>query len=142
MTVHLIKLCVGAETVDDLQVWVDHLVGERRKAGLSPLSHHETRMWPKRADELRDGGSLYWVIKGAVVVRQRIAGLEEVEDGEGRALCRIWLDPLLVRTEPRGRRPFQGWRYLTAEDAPPDLSGDASQLSPELVAALKQSLAW
>lgn len=142
MAVHLVKLCVGAESIDDLQAWVDRRVAERRRSGQSPLSHHDTRMWPKRAAELLEGGSLYWVIKGVVLVRQGVAGLEEVDDGEGRAMCRIWLDPLLVRTEPRGRRPFQGWRYLTAEDAPPDLSGDASQLSPELVAALKQSLAW
>lgn len=142
MTIHLIKLCVGAETVADLQVWVDHLVGDRRRARLSLLSHHDTRMWPKRAEEVLQGGSLYWVIKGAVLVRQKIVGLEEIDPGDGRPMCRIWLDPGLVRTEPRGRRPFQGWRYLAPEDAPPDLSGEASQLSPELVAALKQSLAW
>jgi len=142
MTVHLIKLCVGAESVEDLQAWVEKRVKARKKAGLSLVSHHDTRMWPKRADDLLEGGSLYWVIKRSVLVRQKLVGLEEVADGEGKTLCRLVLDPELVRTEPRGRRPFQGWRYLTPEDAPPDLAGDASRLSPDLVAALKQSLAW
>lgn len=142
MTVHLIKLCVGADSVDDLQAWVDRRVAERRRSGEALLSHHDTRMWPKRADEVLDGGSLYWVIRGAVQARQRILALEELQDGGGRTMCRLGLDPQLVRTEPRARRPFQGWRYLTVDDAPPDLRTDGSGLSPELVAALKDSLAW
>ncbi len=142
MAIHLIKLCVGAETVEDLQAWVDQLVADRRRARLSLVSHHDTRMWPKRADELLEGGSIYWVIKGAVLVRQTIVGIEEISGIDGRPMCRLVMDPKLVRTEPRGRRPFQGWRYLAPEDAPPDLSASSSALSPELVAALKDSLAW
>jgi hypothetical protein len=142
MTVHIIKLCVGADSVEDLQTWVDRRVAERKRARQPPVSHHDTRMWPKRSDEVLDGGSLYWVIRGVVQVRQQIVALEEIADADGKAMCRMMLDPQLVRTEPRGRRPFQGWRYLTAEDAPPDLKGDAGDMSPELAAALKGALAW
>ena len=83
-------------------------------------------MWPKRADELLAGGSLYWVFHGLVLARQRILGLEPRRGGDGIERCAIRLDPEVVRTLPQPRRPFQGWRYLRPEDAPRDLvAGDA-----------------
>jgi hypothetical protein len=142
MTVHLIKLCVGADSPEDLAAWVSRRVAERRKKGEAELSHHDTRMWPKRSQEVLAGGSLYWVIKGSVLVRQRIAGLVEIEDETGRPACRILLEPALIRTEPRARRPFQGWRYLSVSDAPPDLDSRTRNISPELAIALKDALAW
>ena len=99
-------------------------------------------MFPKRRDEVLAGGSLYWVIKGVILVRQPILDLEERGDAEGRGFCRILLDPKLVRTEPSGKRSFQGWRYFEANDAPPDLSGSAGEMAPELVTALKDALVW
>jgi len=76
---------------------------------------------PKKRDEVLDGGSLYWVIKGVIQLRQRITDLREEMNAEGRSMCGIVFDPVLVPTRPQARRPFQGWRYLTAADAPPDL---------------------
>ena len=79
-------------------------------------------MWPKRSAELIAGGSLYWVIKGRVLARQRILALEPRRGADGIERCAIRLDPEVVRTLPQPRRPFQGWRYLRPEDAPPDLA--------------------
>ncbi|MCB1398288.1 MAG: DUF1489 domain-containing protein [Rhodobacter sp.] len=117
MTLHILKLCVGCESVEDLEHW------QRQRARDLPggLPRHVTRMWPKRGDAVLDGGSIYWVIKGTVLVRQRILRLDPVEGEDGITRCALVLDPELVRTEPAPRRPFQGWRYLNAEDAPRDL---------------------
>ena len=112
--VNLIKLCVGAEKVEDLIAW------QASRYGKGPAMH-VTRMWPKRADEILNGGSLYWVFKGAVLARQRILELSEVMGADGIARCAIVLDREVVRTEALSRRPFQGWRYLSPDDAPRDL---------------------
>jgi hypothetical protein len=130
--VHLVKLCVGAESVADLRDWQ----WRRSEAGQIPLAH-VTRMWPKRTAEILEGGSLYWVIKGAVLVRQAISGFEERRGEDGIARCAILLGPDLVRTVPQPRRPFQGWRYLRPDEAPADLDTQQSgDLPPELAAGL------
>ncbi len=116
---HLVKLCVGAGSVADLEAW-QASAGCRRMRGC-PV--HVTRMWPRRADELLAGGSLYWVIDGAIAARQAIRGLERVVDEDGTPRCAILLDPAILRTRTAPRRPFQGWRYLSGADAPPDLPG-------------------
>jgi len=129
VTVHLVKLCAGVGSVDDLEARIAQrlrLVPE----GQAALVGHVTRSVPKRAEELIGGGSLYWVIKGQVQCRQRLLGIEAFTDGEGVQRCRLVLDPQTVRTEWRPRRPFQGWRYLEAEDAPPDLP-DGAESIPE-----------
>ncbi|HVL22346.1 MAG TPA: DUF1489 family protein [Amaricoccus sp.] len=140
MPVHLIKLCVGADSVQDLAAWQADRIAERRAAGLDPAQFHVTRMWPKRGDELTAGGSLYWVIRGLVLARQRILGLEPRRGDDGIERCALRLDPEIVRTRPQPRRPFQGWRYLRPEDAPADLAaGAATQALPaELVAGLAE----
>jgi hypothetical protein len=133
-SLNLIKLSVGTESVDDLIDWQS----SARARGPDGLPRHVTRMWPKRADELLDGGSIYWVIKGLVLARQRIVRLDEVDRGDGIRRCAIVLDPDLRRTESAPRRPFQGWRYLAGSDAPRDLSrGRANDDLPHtLMAAL------
>ena len=115
--VNLLKLCVGADAVEDLIAWQDSHRAEW--PGGRPV--HVTRMWPKRAEEILNGGSLYWVFKGVILARQRILGLEERRGGDGIARCAIVLDAEVVRTEGAPRRPFQGWRYLLHKDAPRDL---------------------
>ena len=138
MTLHLIKLCVGVTDVDQLAEWQQRRLREMSRAGAEPRLWHATRNTPRRAAELLDGGSLYWVIKGRVRVRQRLAGIERAADNEGRRLCRLMLEPPLVETAPWPHRPFQGWRYLQAADAPPDLDGIDPGLSPEMAAELRE----
>lgn len=133
MVVHLVKLCVGVETVDQLAAWQEARWQARDADPSLPPIGHVTRMTPKRRDEIIEGGSLYWVIKGMILVRQEITAIENLVDGEGIKRCRLVLGRDLILTRPHPRRPFQGWRYLKAEDAPADLgqSADAEGELPE-----------
>lgn len=115
--VNLVKLCVGIGSVAELEAWRE----THPAAGLEGLHRHVTRMWPKRAAELLEGGSLYWVIGGAILARQRVLRLDEVVGRDGIRRCGIVMEPTIVRTEPAPRRPFQGWRYLAPGDSPRDL---------------------
>lgn len=136
MALHLIKLCVGADTVEELRDW-----RERRKAeGHRPIV--PTRQTPKRAAEIVDGGSLYWVIKGQVLVRQKILAIDTLESGAQP--CRILLDDPLILTAPQPRRAFQGWRYFEPKDAPPDLANDAvaEAMPQDLARQLREIGAW
>lgn len=143
MTLHLQKLSVGSESIQTLADWQDHVVSRRVAQGLSAHHVHVTRMFPKRKDELLDGGSIYWVIKGNILCRNRIIGLEETTK-QGHRACAILMDPEIVPVLPAPRRAFQGWRYLQAGDAPADLTGAASgaDLPPGLRAKLIEIGAW
>ncbi|MBC7477633.1 MAG: DUF1489 domain-containing protein [Pseudorhodobacter sp.] len=136
MSLNILKLCVGCESVDDLIGWhrshpSAFATGERL---------HVTRMWPKRQDEVLDGGSLYWVIKGVILCRQTILRLDEMTGADGIRRCGLVLDPQVTRTEAAPRRPFQGWRYLDPTDSPPDLRGTARD-EPTLPPAMAMALA-
>ncbi len=115
MALHILKLCVGAPDIQDLADWQ-----EMRLRTVGRI-FHTTRMIPKRADEIVGKGSLYWVIKGMVSCRQKIVAIEPFEDDDGITRCNLVLDKEIVPVRPQPRRPFQGWRYLKAEDAPADL---------------------
>lgn len=116
--VNLVKLCVGADSVDDLVDWQE----SARAKGPDGLPRHVTRMWPRREAELLSGGSLYWVFRGTILARQRVVRLDEVTGSDGISRCALVLDPQVHRTEPVPRRPFQGWRYLDPADSPRDLA--------------------
>jgi hypothetical protein len=122
MTINIIKLCVGAASIEDLAHWQHHQVRMRSGLGLDPRPVCDTRMTPKRAPEVLAGGSLYWVIKGVILVRQVIEDIETFEDEGGRSRCELILNPNLVKTAPQRRKAFQGWRYFENRDAPPDLT--------------------
>ena len=119
VALHLIKLCVGCDSVKDLEDWIREK--RRRTRGKRTEHLHRTRMVPKRAAELVDGGSLYWVIRGEIMCRQRIRDVRPFVDKEGVGRCHLVLEPKLVLVEPRPWRAFQGWRYLATKDAPGDL---------------------
>lgn len=140
VTLHLIKLCVGVDSIEELVEWQEARRAEQRKAGETPRNWHTTFQTPKREAQLLDGGSIYWVIKGAVQVRQKLIGLEPGTKTDGRKGCRFILDDLLVPVRPVPRRPFQGWRYLDPADAPPDL-GSADRAFAELPAKMRRELA-
>jgi hypothetical protein len=121
MALHILKLCVGADSIDDLREWVAERTMLAMAAGLQPHSSHVTRMVPKRVDELLDGGSLYWVIKGQVQARQTLLDIKTFTDTDGIGRCELVLAPEVVETALQPKRPFQGWRYLKPEEAPRDL---------------------
>ena len=141
MTVHLIKLCVGVDTVKELADWQAERLKRLKRAGQTPELCHRTLQTPRRRDEVLDGGSLYWVIKGFVLVRQRVLDLRVDAKDDGTACCGIVLDAELVATRPHPRRAFQGWRYLEAADAPKDVrvyEEEADDLPPGMREDLRE----
>ena len=140
MTWHLLKLCVGINSVGHLRARQRLRLKARAAAGEPPYLTHLTRHMPRRAAELLDGGSLYWVIRGQIRARQRLIGIEPLYDSAGGRRCELRLDPEVVRTVPRPQRPHQGWRYFDPADAPPDYTaadGPAGELPPDTVAELR-----
>lgn len=134
MALHLMKLCVGVDTVEQLER------SQARRLRRGARLFHDTRMMPKRAEEVVEGGSLYWVIRGRFQVRQAITEISRETDSEGRGFARLHLDVTLVRVLPRGQRPFQGWRYLEAAKAPQDLvsaGAENEDLPPDMQAELR-----
>ena len=122
MPLHLIKLCVGCDSVADLEDWIKQKLKEKKRRGQKLEHIHTTRMVPKRAEEIIGGGSIYWVIRGEILCRERILDIRPFTDKDGIGRCRVVLDGKLVLVEPRPRSAFQGWRYLEVKEAPRDLS--------------------
>ncbi len=129
---NLLKLCVGVNTVEQLE---DYQV-ERRKRGMSTPPEHVTRFRPRRYEEILNGGSLYWVINGAISARQRVIAFDQRIDPNGIKRWAIVFDEQIVRTEPVPKRPFQGWRYLTPKKSPLDLPFQGNVGSVENVTRL------
>jgi len=134
---HLTKLAVGVRDIAHLRA----LQSER--ALQSPPLRHRTRNFPRRAPEVLDGGSIYWVVQGVTLVRQRIVDIVPDHWDAGAACTGLLFAPVLVPLAGRSCKPFQGWRYLLPNDAPPDLAslpeadGEAA-LPPVLRAALRE----
>lgn len=145
MVMHLVKLCVGVSSVEELEASMTRTAARRRAAGEPPVSAHVTRMTPAKRDEVENGGSLYWVIGGAIRCRSDIISLETVDGEDGVKRCAIVMSTEVIRTAAAPRRPFQGWRYLKPEDAPQDVAGPAEggdDLPPDLRAKLLEIGAW
>lgn len=137
MALHLIKLSVGSESFADLRDWQKFRLRDMKAKGKKPELIHVTRQMPKRADELTDGGSIYWVVKGWIVGRQKILELRPMKK-DGVPHCGIVYDKKLVPVQWQSRRAFQGWRYLEGKDAPKDRAAGNGDELPE---KLKQELA-
>lgn len=137
MTLHLVKLCVGCDSPEDLLVW--------RRATFKPDDPWilRTRQTPRRLAELVDGGSLYRVYRGLILSRQLILGIDTIGEGPTRR-CEVTLDPHVIGTTPAPRRAFQGWRYLQPNDAPPDLDQTANDetLARDFARRLRELGAW
>ncbi|WP_417831529.1 DUF1489 family protein [Terasakiella sp.] len=135
MTIHMRKLAARVEDIEELESI------QARKLRDYGMVFTDTRNTPKRKEELMDGGSLYWVIKGQFRVRQEIIGFEEEIDDEGRKYCLIMLKPGLVRTELKAQKPFQGWRYFEDKDIPRDIderSSEGDQLPEDMQSELRE----
>jgi hypothetical protein len=134
VTLHLIKLAVGAKTIEDMRVW------QTARARQLPPLRHRTRNFPKRAAEIIDGGSLYWVVAGVISVRQRIVDIREAKQSDGTRCTDLVLHRTLVPVRGRLMKPFQGWRYLAASDAPPD-EASTTAATADLPERLRRELA-
>lgn len=134
---HLIKLAVGPSSLQELQDWQISLAREKAAQGDKNELIHITRNFPKRAEEILNGGSIYWVIKGTIIGRNSILDFQRTMYGD-QPHCKIVYSSELVRVVPKPRRPFQGWRYLEATDAPADLDQEANEMSDEMLKALDE----
>ncbi|MDE2579968.1 MAG: DUF1489 domain-containing protein [Hyphomicrobiales bacterium] len=139
MPLHLLKLCVGAESIADLEAWIAARTTAGKRTWADGEQMHTTRMVPKRVKELLDGGSLYWVIKGQISARQKLLDIRPFTDSGGIGRCHIVMEPVVHPVLPRPCRPFQGWRYLPGKDAPVDLSKGAAALA-EMPEELRREL--
>lgn len=140
MTVHLLKLAVGVDSLDHLR----RLQAGRRlvRQGRAVVAGF-TRRRPRREAELLDGGAIYWVIAGAIRARQALVGFEDAVDAEGRPFCRLLLDPEPAAVRPVAKKAFQGWRYLAPEQAPDDIddtggSDGDDALPPDMARELRE----
>lgn len=130
MSLHLVKLCVGCDAIPELSDWQRQRLKDMKAAGETPEIVHRTFQSPKRRSELLAGGSLYWVIKGVIAARQCLVDIREGQRPDGTPCAVLVLDRRIVPVRPVPRRPFQGWRYLTGDDAPRDLGkGEAEGLA-------------
>lgn len=141
MVLHLLKLCVGPASIEDLVARIARNRVLALASGADPATVHTTRMVPKRAGEIAGRGSIYWVIKGTLICRQDILAIVPFTGDDGIGRCRLVLDPTVVPVSPRPCRPFQGWRYLDAKDAPADLGGTAGGDIAEMPESLRRELA-
>lgn len=140
MPLHMLKLCVGVETIGEMESWIAESCALARRLGKPEEMTHTTRMVPKRIDEILDGGSLYWVVKGQVSCRQRITDIRPFKDQDGIGRCHLVLEPVLRPVSPRPCRPFQGWRYLKDVEKPEDL-GSCHEGVADMPEALRRELA-
>jgi hypothetical protein len=131
MPVHLLKLAVGIDDLDHLRRIRAARTAERGGSWVYTRNH------PRRAQEVLAGGSIYWIIRGQIRVRQLVTGFRSERDDNGRRYCLIDVDAKLVPTLSRPWRPFQGWRYLSPEDAPADRSGSGEPLPDRMLAELR-----
>jgi hypothetical protein len=142
MALHLLKMCVGVDSVARLRELQAQRLDRQRASGQAPELRHLTRNMPRRADEIVGEGSLYWIIKGHIRARQRILRLERLDDATSLKRCAVVLDTKIVETQPRRARPMQGWRYLPAADAPADLAHSdfkgAPDMPPQMMADLRE----
>ncbi len=138
MTIHIIKLSVGSESFKDLGDWQKQWLKEQKARGKKkPELIHVTRHMPKRAEEVLDGGSIYWVVNGWIVGRQKLLELRPMKKN-GVPHCGLVYDKKLIPVRWQQRRAFQGWRYLDPKDAPPDR--DVGEVDDDLPLELRQEL--
>lgn len=142
MTVHIVRRAFGADTLDDLKARQKMRMEEAKAAGGKAVLRSMTRAVPRRADEVTDGGSIYWIIKGHIRARQKIKRIERIDNPNSRRKCSIVLDPKLIETVPQPRKARRGWAYLEENEVPPDMpktkGAKGDSLPPELAAELRE----
>jgi hypothetical protein len=134
MALHMLKLAAGISDLAELK----QMQKERRKE--RGVYAFYTRNMPKREDEILDGGSIYWVVKGQIQARQRIKRFKPIINRRGRPAVLVTFEAKLTLTQWRPQRPFRGWRYLEPNEAPKDLpkGAKAKGLPPKMEAELRE----
>ncbi len=138
VALHILKVAAGVSSLEHLNQVVDHY--SYTDAELGHIMHMSSRNTPKRMDEVLDGGSVFWIIKRAIVARAELVAIRQIVREDGKKGCQMCIRPHVIPTIPQPKRGFQGWRYLKPEDAPKDLTqaaGDPGKGSPELAMELK-----
>lgn len=130
----MVKLAVGIRNIAHLRAV------QAQRVQTNPPLRHQTRNSPRRADEITEAGSLYWVIAGAIVVRQRITDIRPDQWDDGTACAALVLAPTLVPVAATPMRAFQGWRYLAAESAPPDIDPSHADAGNDMPEAMRRAL--
>jgi hypothetical protein len=141
MTIHILRRAFHADSIEDLAAWQKERRKEMREAGGKAKTRTMLRNFPTRQEELLDGGSIYWIIKGNIRARQRVLAVEQNPDPESRRKCVLVLDSKVVPTVPFPVRARRGWRYLDPGDVPPDLADapkGGDKLPAELAAELRE----
>ncbi len=136
MPLHLTKCAVGCDSLEALRSGEKRWIMTREDG--KRAYRHRTRYLPKRALEIEDGGSLYWIIKSQLVARQAVLGFEMMTEGAA-SFTLIHLNPDIIPLLPLPRKFHQGWRYMEAEDAPADLA-DSGKGAEAMPPALLQEL--
>lgn len=140
MVLHLLKMCVGCDSIQNLESWIEEMRMLAHRLGRPYEQLHTTRHYPKNAVDIIGKGSLFWVIKRQIAARQNILGIRQFSDEAGIKRCNLVLDPDVIPVQPRPFRPFQGWRYLQAIDAPRDLD-ERNQALVAMPEAMRRELA-
>jgi hypothetical protein len=137
MTVHLLRRAFHSESLEDLAGWQAERRKEMRANGQKPKTRTMLRNFPTRQEELLDGGSIYWIVKGNIRARQRILAIQPNDDPQSRRRCVLVLETKITPTVPYPVRARRGWRYLEPGDVPPDLdkAGKGVDKLPETLAA-------
>lgn len=118
MPLHLLKTAAGLQEIDQL---IARQAGNKMRHGSVQATFAYTRFMPKRGEEiLESGGSIFWILKNRIQVRQTILGFLMVEEAGSHDWCKIVVDPQLYLTIAKPKRAIQGWRYFEAKDAPKD----------------------
>lgn len=139
MVLHILKLCVGCDSIEELAAWQRRRLATMQESKPDAELMHITRQTPRR-EGFQPGSSLYWVMGGYIRARQKITALREVRGVDGIIRCGLVLDPEIVPTEPVPRRAFQGWRYLSAAEAPADLPAESAGADAAIPPAMRQAL--
>jgi hypothetical protein len=140
MTLHLVKLAVGADSIEDIETW-QRTRRVRASGSGAECCFHRTFQTPKRTEELLDGGSIFWVVGGTILARQKLVAIEAGKKDDGSACCLLLFSPKLIAVRPTPRRAFQGWRYLDGDDAPGDLKGGRKGGVAHMPAQMRRKLA-
>lgn len=140
MTVHILRRAFHVDSVEELVQDQKQRIEAERAEGRPRRLYQRMRVTPTRAEEILDGGSIYWVIKGYVRARQRVLEIEPRTDSEGRKRCFLRLDPKLVPTVLHPLKPRRGWRYLEDAEAPPDRTKSAKEDGGELPSEMADEL--